>query len=358
MTKLVSPPPQSERPRPFGRGLWCLRRLGLGLMVLASPLALPALRAGAQPAPTSTGGIGIQLVPAPGPVPADPRSRIYIVDHLPPGASLQRWVQISNTTPSPVQVSVYVGAATISGGSFLGSAAGVANELSSWTSVSPGAFLLPAGETARASVTVAIPRDASPGERYAVVWAQARSHPDSHGLVQVNRVGIRLYISTGPGGPPASDLAVRSLTAKRTSTGDPEVVASVSNTGGLALDLSGTLNLSAGPGGLNAGPYPATLAVTLGVGQTEPLTIVLDHRLPAGPWTALVTVRSGLLERSAHAVITFPRLGSGPPVAASGSSGQSPLLDVLLGVVLALVLAGLAWMVRRRLKAKGPRTHG
>jgi hypothetical protein len=48
-------------------------------------------------------------------------------------------------------------------------------------------------------VTIRVPRDAAPGERYGVVWAETRAGPDSgDGITQVNRVGIRLYLSVGP----------------------------------------------------------------------------------------------------------------------------------------------------------------
>jgi hypothetical protein len=66
----------------------------------------------------------------------------------------------------------------------------------------------------------------------------------------------------------------------------------VHNTGGRALDMNGTLQLSAGPGGLNAGPFPANLGISLAIGATEPITIVLDRRVPDGPSSALVTLRS------------------------------------------------------------------
>ena len=46
------------------------------------------------------------------------------------------------------------------------------------------------------------------------------------------------------------------------------VLATVHNTGGRALDMNGTLQLPAGPGGLSAGPFPANLGVTLAIGDT------------------------------------------------------------------------------------------
>ena len=67
------------------------------------------------------------------------------------------------------------------------------------------------------------------------------------GITQVNRVGIRLYLSIGPGGPPAANFTIGSVTAKRTRDGHPMVLATVHNTGGRALDMNGTLRLREGP---------------------------------------------------------------------------------------------------------------
>jgi hypothetical protein len=90
------------------------------------------------------------------------------------------------------------------------------------------------------------------------------------------------------------------------------VVATVHNTGGRALDMYGTLQLTAGPGGLSAGPFSANLGVTLAIGDTEPIKIVLDKQLPDGPWNARVTLHSGLITNSARATIAFPNAAAAP----------------------------------------------
>ena len=108
-----------------------------------------------------------------------------------------------------------------------------------------------------ATVTIAVPSDAASGEQYGVVWAEARSAPGAGGgVIQVSRVGIRLYVSVGPGGPPRANFAIDSLTAERAPDGRPTVVAAVHNTGRRALDLNGTLQLLSGPGGLQRRAVP------------------------------------------------------------------------------------------------------
>ena len=280
---------------------------------------------------------------------ADPRARVYIVDHLAPGTVIHRRIEVSNTTDSVAKVSLYASAASITKGSFVGAPGHTANDLSTWTSVTPAAPDIPAGAKAISTVTIAVPRDAAPGEQYGVVWAEIRSAPaDGKGVVQVSRVGIRLYLSVGPGGAPAPNFTIDSLTAERAADGSALVLASVRNTGGRALDMNGTLNLSKGPGGLSAGPFSATLGTTLAIGDTEPVKISLDKRLPSGPWDAVITLRSGLLQRSAKATITFPASGAAAATKTDTSKGSGAWIYSAIAAIVLLLLLIAAFFIRRR----------
>ena len=284
-----------------------LTRCVLAALGLTALVAAPASASTPAPSPApgaaTAGGIGLRLIDAPVPARNDPRARVYIVDHLAPGRVIHRRIEVSNTD----------GRVT-------------------------------------ATVTIAVPRDAPPGEQYGVVWAEARSAPIvGGGVIQVSRVGIRLYLSVGPGGPPAANFTIDSLTAKRSPDGRPVVLANVRNTGGRALDVNGTLQLLAGPGGLSAGPFPATLGATLAIGDGGPVTIALDRRLPAGPWDARITLRSGLLERRARATITFPDTGASPLVIATTPRpgwlypAVAGLVVLLLGTAALLVVQRWRW---------------
>jgi hypothetical protein len=318
-------------------------------VAVCAPTAASTAGPGATARPVNDGSIGLRLVDVPVAAGNDPRARVYIVDHLSPGAVIHRRIEVSNTTAATVHVGLYAAAATIANASFLGSAGRTPNELSTWASVEPSTSDVPGGGRLTATVTITVPRDASPGERYGVVWAETRSTAARGGVVRVSRVGIRLYISVGPGGPPASNFTIEALTAERTTDGQPMVVATVHNNGGRALDMSGSLRLSAGPAGLSAGPFPAALGVTLAIGATEPVTIALDRRLLAGPWDARMTLTSGLLERHARATITFPDIGTATAVKTTPS--RPDWLDVaaiVLGVVMLLVAGGVAIARTRR----------
>jgi len=324
----------------------------VAFVVFTAAVGTPVSVSTAAPVATAraltAGGIGVQLLDVPLSAYSDPRARLYIVDHLHPGTTIHRRIEISNTTPSTVHIVSYPAAATISQGEFVGAAAHTPNELTTWTSVLPRSSDIPPGGHAIATVTIAVPRNAPPGEQYGVVWAETRSAaPAGGGITRVSRVGIRLYLSIGPGGAPASNFTIDSLTGKRSPDGQPEVVASVHNSGGRALDMSGTLQLSSGPGGLSAGPFAANLGTTLAIGATEPITIMLDRRIPDGPWHALVTLRSGLLQRSARATINFP----------ATATSHSPYLTylVIAGLVILLLVGILmALYMRRRHKQPSP----
>jgi hypothetical protein len=325
-----------------------LRRWVLAALALTAVVTAPASASTAPPSPAAgaaaAGGIGLRLLDTPATAAGDPRAQVYIVDHLAPGTVINRRIEVSNTTAATAHIVLYPAAATIANGVFLGAAGHTPNDLSTWTSVGPGTADVPAGGRVQATVTITVPRHAAPGERYGVVWAEARPAPIAGGgVVQVSRVGVRLYLSVGPGGPPADNFTIDSLTAKRSPGGQPMILATVHNTGRRALDMNGTLRLLAGPGGLSAGPFPATLGITLAIGDTRPVTIALDKRLPAGPWDARITLHSGRLERSAHATITFPGTQASPAPTTSTRPGWlypavAGLVVLLLGIAAALVL--------------------
>jgi hypothetical protein len=317
--------------------------------------------AGSSPPTASdrSGGIGLQLLDMPADASTDPRARIYIIDHVAPGATIQRRIAVSNATDAAAAVALYASGADITNGAFVGDPAHTANDLSSWSSVSPSALDVPVDQKATATVTIAVPADAAPGEQYGVVWAEVRSTPPSGaGITQVSRVGIRLYVSVGAGNAPASNFAINALTAERLKDGQPAVAATVHNTGGRALDMAGTLTLVNGPSKLSAGPFPATLGTTLGVGDTEPVTIVLDKQLPAGPWDAQITLTSGSVSHTAHATISFPATGTMPAVHATGPTSTRWIVPATVPGIIVLALAGIATAVVLKRRPHGPHDLG
>src|SRR5580693_1659325 len=136
---------------------------------------------------TGPGSVGVRLLDVPTDAVTNPRAREYIVDNLAPGTTIHRRIVVSNTTTSAQHVAVYPAAATITRSSFVGAAAHTANDLSTWTTVSRPSLDVPAGATAVDTVTVVIPPTASPGERYAVVWAEVSNVQNGGNIDLVNR---------------------------------------------------------------------------------------------------------------------------------------------------------------------------
>lgn len=347
---MTTPAPST---RPSAEALATVRRL-LTALVLVAGVITPAISMSGADAGTRVRqpvtGIGIRLVDIPVATKDDPRARTYILDRLAPGSVIQRRVEVINGTRSTASVSMYPAAASIRNGEFVGAAGHTPNELSMWTSTRPRSVVLAPRHKSYVRVTVHVPADASPGERYGVVWAEVTTPPAAaNGITQVSRVGIRLYLSIGPGGAPASDFVIVSMTAGRDEGDDPMVNALVRNTGGRALDLSGTLSLSHGPGGLSAGPFPVTLGTTLGIGKTEPVSVLLDRQVPDGPWLTTLTVQSGLTKRTAHATLTFPAgPGLGHPVRAETTPGSRRWTIAAVVAVAGMLLLLAAYVIRRR----------
>jgi hypothetical protein len=321
-------------------------RPSLIALALLAGIIVPASSAVAAAPAKSVGGIGVRLVATPGGSRVGPLARSYIVERVAPGTNLRRRVVISNTTRSTVVVAVYPAAASLHRGAFVFGAGHSPNELTGWTSVSRDVLRLAPGTATYETVTIHVPRNASSGERYGVIWAAVSSPaPAGGGVTVVNRVGVRMYLSIGAGGAPSSNFAVGPPTAERSATGEPIVVATVRNSGKRTLDIRGTLTLSSGPGGLRAGPFPVTLGAPLGPSASEPATVRLDGRLPRGPWRAKLRLTSGPLQRTATATITFPsRAAAHPSTSAGGSSGRRRIAEILL-VLLALVALAL-WFTR------------
>lgn len=326
----------------------CLNTL---VRLLAAGVIIPAAGglggpATAAPRPRSN-GIELRLVDAPVSERLDSRAWRYIIDHLPPGAVIHRRVQLTNTTGSTRDIALYAAAARIAKHRFQFAPARTPNELSTWIKTDKHELTLPPHTRSMVTTTTKVPDDAAPGERYAVIWAEtAAKAPAAGGVAEINRVGIRVYLSVGRGNPPAAAFTIDSITALRTPDGRQAVQAQVHNTGGRALDLGGDLRLTDGPGSLNAGPFPVETGTTLAPGDAGPVSVPLTERLPNGPWRAHIRLRSGLTKRTAEATITFP-IASGRETVKAESAMTYPLIALLVGLVL-VGLAGTRYLVRRR----------
>ncbi|WP_326642429.1 hypothetical protein OG884_04495 [Streptosporangium sp. NBC_01755] len=330
--------------------------------------ALSSSAAGASPVTTSPvttglvttgpvaadphGTIGIRLLEAPVSHRNDPRALSYIVDHLHPGTTIQRKLEVSNTSRRAQHISLYPASADIVRNAFSAPPGQVQNELASWMSLDRPSIDVAPGAKEIAQVTIKVPPAASRGERYGVVWAESMAESDDANPVRViNRVGIRVYLDVGSGGEPPSDFRIENLTPKRAPDGSPQLEVLIRNTGKRTLDMSGTLSLSDGPSGLQAGPFPADLGVTLLPGSAAPVSVTLDKQVPDGPWKVRLTLMSGMVKRMVTATVTFPATGTGSSV--TPDQDYLPLAGLIAGLVV-LPATVLGFAVRRRRRAVSP----
>jgi len=320
-------------------------------------LLLPVSPAGAvratpqRPDSGSAGtGLGIRILDVPAARVQDPRALSYIVDYLNPGTTIHRRLEINNDSPDPQHVELYAGAASVVDNTFTAADGRLGNDLSTWVSLDSASVDLAPGATRDILATIAIPSTASKGERYAAVWAQiAKAATAGNSVGQINRVGIRMYLDVGPGGEPPTDFEIGAMTVARGGGQWPVVTAQVHNTGGRALDMSGSLSMSNADGSVKAGPFKATTGVTILPGNTAPVNVALDKSLPDGTWNAQLTLTSGTVQRTRSGTFTLPVPGSAETVKPAALSRTMLALAIAAAVVLVALLLLLArYLIRRR----------
>lgn len=327
------------------------------LSVLALSVSTPV---SAADIPGSVGqcapGLGIGLLQVPRAALKDPRARNYVIDAVRPRTVFSRDFEVCNGTTKPLSVQLYPDSATIAQGSFALAPGRGENDLTSWMSITPPSLVIPSGKAVKATARFAVPDDASAGERYGGIVADAP--PEANGGVAIGgRVGIRVYLDVSKGGAPKSDFTVDSLQAVRRADGTPAVLAVVHNTGARALDMRGSLALSNGPGGLSAGPFPAQLGTTLAPGDSVPVAVILHKAIRGGPWHAVIDMTSGLLERKAEGDVTFPDTPAteSPAVKAKAIplyEDRGILVPVAIVLIGLLVLMLLAMLLLRRTRSR------
>jgi hypothetical protein len=317
----------------------------------AGALGAPATAALAQ-APAPPPGIGAKLLEGPADSLDNPRAHEYIVDHVAPGTTISRRVGFSNGDSQPADLTFYAAASEIHDGAFVPGPDHAANDLTSWTTFAPTSATVRPGQTVSVTVTIAVPVDATRGERYAAALAEHASAPAAGGgVASVSRVGIRIYLSVGPGGEPTTSFSIGSMTALRDADGNPVVTAQVHNTGERAVDLAGHLELTNGPSSLSAGPFAVRTASTLKPGDTGTVTVALDRGLPSGPWDARITLTSGMTSVSGTARLTFPTdsgASAAPTTVLRQDATQSPFRAIASAAAVILIVLILSVTVRRR----------
>ncbi|MFI7609452.1 hypothetical protein ACIBTV_30665 [Micromonospora sp. NPDC049366] len=323
-------------------------------MLLASVVALtigvPAAPAAAvqkqrQAVAPDDATIALRLMDIPAARVTDPRARIYLVDHVRPGATISRRVEVRNSSPERQAIKLYAGAASITENAFTVPEGRAGNELSGWVSLEKTSLTLAPGARRAVTVDIEVPARASKGERYGVIWAEVASSPKQAGNVtQVHRVGVRMYLDVGPGGDPPTDFRIDGVVAEPGAGEFPVVTAQVVNTGARALDMTGSLTLAKEQ--VRAGPFKVTNGLTIPPGESGQVRVEVSQALPAGEWTVHLVLASGTVERTAEGRITLPVL-----TRATALETDSPgwlVYSLSIAVALLALVAVTVWHLARR----------
>lgn len=320
-----------------------------GLASFLSPAAIAATSAGRVAAPQSLGEFGVRLVDVPVDEVNNPRAMRYIIDYLPTGTVIHRRILILNGEQQTVRFSVYPDAAHIAGGLFVGDRGATRSELTEWITVQHPTVTLAPGASVMDTVTIKVPKGATRGEHYGVVWVQQTAQTAKKsglGLTEVSRVGVRVYLAVGQGGSPPTSFDITSVSGRVTKSGQPLIVAHVNNTGGRAIDLDGTVSLADGPGNTSSGPFPSQQIVTLAPGQSWNMTFAVPKSLPTGSWRATVSLVSGMTKATGTANIRFAAVVT--QQAGLSAMQWIGLVFAAFVIVVAAVMGRFAWRHRRR----------
>lgn len=386
--------PQALRPASaalFALVLAVLLGSAVGLARAQSPGASPD--AGASASEPSPGTISIGLREIPVKHLNDPRARRYIVDHVAPGTTITRRLEVSNHTDATQRIDLYTGPATIESGSFVPAAPRESSSLTRWTSLTPPVLTLAAGESAEVVATIAVPTGSPVGEQYGVIWAShtsavpggpaggagslagfagstgslgslggssdsigslgSSSDPAALGVDQIFRVGVRVYLSTGSEQPPDSGFEILDLRPLRDVAGLAAVIATVANIGDRAVDVGGTLELTDGPGGLTTPRIDAETA-TIAPGQQVDMVFPIgaETGYPEGQWTASAHFVSGTARQTETKEISLPNTdnAAAPTRDRAVTTGRIELIwlgGLALAGVLASALLWWWWRTRR-----------
>ncbi|MEJ8640036.1 peptidase [Streptomyces sp. MS2.AVA.5] len=276
------------------------------------------------------------------------------MDHLIPGSTIERRLEVSNKTSTARRVDLYPSAAEIKGNKFLFSEGRASNELTEWISITPTGETLPSRKASEAMVTIKVPKTAGPGERYAVLWAENSAPPDArHNIGAVARVGVRIYLDIATG-PEFCDFTIDKLTITRDKGGRPKALARVRNTGKRALDLMGTLSLTDGPGAMSAGPYSATPGTTLPPNGHGTVEVPLSPSLPEGRWKATLRLESGTVKRQVVMKLTLPKPGATTEASFLDPTGFGLWSGIVVILGFAVLVAGVI-RIRRQAPSRPDR---
>jgi hypothetical protein len=268
----------------------------------------------------------------------------YTVD---PGTSITDTIQVWNYGAEPIQLKVYAADALItSEGSYdLRPSSEAPTDVAAWTILSSNVVTVPANSVSAITVSIAVPKDALPGDHPGGIVASVgtpTTNADGAQVLVEKRVGTRLNVRVNgdivPGAAVQHVSATYSGSLNPIAPGSVKVNYTFANTGNTRL--SGTMHLElsgiAGSKSVDLPEVPVTMP-----GNTLEQSYTVTDVWPTGPITAKITFT--------------PKDDAGIPdiqtVASASGSGSTIALPFaqLLAII---VIAGLVVLLVRYRKAR------
>ena len=210
--------------------------------------------------------------------------------------------------------------------------------LSKWLTVEPGSFTVEAKSTLKVGITIRVPKNADPGNHYAVV----RGYPSEADTVTKSNVLFLQPISLLVGGDATQHLTITSATLPPTYSSQDSIILQLRvRNDGLAHTVSQGTAQIIGSNGKEVVNTPITSFITL-PGTSRNLPIQLNQRLKPGRYHLKIQLQYGDL--SAPHVITSDQTFSALPAFDWRWSTAGV-------VIILLIAAGTVWLKRLRQKS-------
>ncbi|MEU4569425.1 DUF916 domain-containing protein [Micromonospora sp. NPDC023956] len=296
-----------------------------------------AAPAPAAPAPSAAAGFTWAVQPSSA---SGPTGRAYFVYDAAPGRRLEDRVAITNLSRTPMTFAVYGADAftTGDGGFALQPASRPAADVGSWVTLAERTYRIPAGKRVIVPFQLTVPANASPGDHAGgIVVSAAGVRADAAGrTVTVDRrVAARIYLRVAGAVRPALEVEALRIAYDNPvnpfGTGPVVVSYRLRNTGNVRLTGSGQVHVAAPFGWRLAGTEPVAVPELL-PGAAFVVTEQINGLVPAGRLSVRVAVDPATVD------------GPLPTLSRTASTWAMPW------IWLAVLLAGLAWLVVTRLR--------
>ncbi|GGR96680.1 hypothetical protein Snoj_59280 [Streptomyces nojiriensis] len=344
---MTSTAPARRRPGPSAAAVVPVALPAL-LVLLLALFAVPAAHAAPAPAEDRKSTFGVQ--PA---GPREPDARAHFSYGVTGGAGLRDQIAVWNYGDEPLTVAVYASDAvnTADGGFDLLPGGQAPKDAGSWIKLEKDTVTVPPKANVIVPFTLAVPRDATPGDHTAgIVATLAGGGQDAQGnKVRLDqRVGTRVYLRLA--GELTPRLAVEDVKASYAGTSNPfgtgsaTVTYTLRNTGNVRLGARQAVRIN----GMFGGSVTAGGLKDLGdllPGSSLTITAKADGVRPTLRSSAVVSVQAVATREGVD-----PRL---PSLTRSASLWTVPW--TLLALVLAITACGL-WLWRRRRLARAVAT--